>query len=56
MGLALGAPPDAETRAKVVQRLVDNIAANDGRFTFGIVGSGWLFPVLESSGLGNIGL
>ena len=47
MALALGAPPDAATTAKVVARLVENIAANDGRFTFGIVGSGWLFPMLE---------
>jgi hypothetical protein len=56
MALALGAPPDDATRAKVVSRLVENIAANDGRFTFGIVGSAWLFPALESSGHGDIGL
>ena len=56
MALALGAPPDAATRAKVVNRLVENIATNDGRFTFGIVGSAWLFPALESSGHGAIGL
>jgi hypothetical protein len=56
MALALGAPPDAATRAKVVSRLVENIAANDGRFTFGIVGSAWLFPMLEESGHGDIAL
>eukprot|EP01044_Picomonas_judraskeda_P010835 COSAG03_NODE_1427_length_4098_cov_2.188797_4_plen_219_part_00 len=56
MALALNAPPDQATRAKVISRLVENIAANDGRFTFGIVGSAWLFPMLEQSGHGDIGL
>ena len=56
MALALGAPPDAATRTKVISRLVDNIAANGGRFTFGIVGSGWLFPMLEESGHCEIAL
>jgi hypothetical protein len=35
MALALGAPPDATTRAKVFEALVDNIAAHDTHLTVG---------------------
>ena len=52
--IIVGAPPDAATRAKVVARMVANIAANDGRFTFGIVGSAWLFPMLGQYGHGDV--
>lgn len=54
--IIVGAPPDAATRAKVVARMVANIAANDGRFTFGIVGSAWLFPMLGQYGHGDVSI
>lgn len=56
MALVLGAPPDAASRAQVVEALVENVEANDRHFTFGIVGSTWLFPALGAAGRGDLGL
>eukprot|EP00656_Telonema_subtile_P057673 TRINITY_DN9541_c0_g2_i4.p1 TRINITY_DN9541_c0_g2~~TRINITY_DN9541_c0_g2_i4.p1 ORF type:complete len:563 (+),score=74.38 TRINITY_DN9541_c0_g2_i4:1409-3097(+) len=56
MALALGAPPDQVTRAATISALVENVEANGRHFTFGIVGSAWLFPALSSAGRGDLAL
>lgn len=57
MALALGAPPDAATLAKVKAALVENTAViNSNHTTFGIVGSVWTHPMLEAAGRGDVAL
>jgi alpha-L-rhamnosidase len=56
MGLALGAPPDAATRRRVEASLAANVVRNGKRFTFGIVGSVVVHPMLDAAGHANLAL
>jgi len=56
MALVLGAPPDKVTIEDVLSALVENAAINKNHFTFGIVGSAWLFSMLSDYGRGDIAL
>ena len=38
------------------EAFVENVDANDGHFTFGIVGSAWLYPALAAGGQGDLAL
>jgi len=56
MALALGAPPDEQTRARVLQSLLENVIANDDHLTVGIMGVQWVLGVLVEAGRGDVAL
>ena len=53
---ALGAPPDEQTRSRVLQRLIDNVASNDYHLTVGIMGVHWVLSTLVQAGRGDVAL
>ena len=56
MALALGAPPDEATRAATFKALVDNVDANGGHLTVGMLGMQVLLPALAVGGRGDLAL
>jgi alpha-L-rhamnosidase len=57
MALALGATPDAQTRARVLANLVHNVAVdNDFHLTVGIMGMHWVLSTLVEAGRGDVAL
>ena len=57
MALALNAPPDSETRARVLRSLVNNVVfENDFHLTVGIMGVHWVLSTLVEAGRGDVAL
>ena len=56
MALALGAPPDQTTAAKVAKHIADDVIAFGNKTTSGVVGMAWLFPMLDKYGYSDVAL
>eukprot|EP00966_Prymnesium_polylepis_P330532 7386166-Prymnesium_polylepis.1 len=56
MALALGAPPNAATVARVARNLMLDVAGFGNKTTTGIVGIAFLLPALDKHGYGEMAL
>lgn len=56
MALALGAPPDEATAAKVAKNMAQDVMAFGNKTTAGVVGMAWLFPMLDQYGYSDVAL